>query len=115
MGQKPKPAGVLARFFRARASGATLRQAAAAAGVSRTAGRYWLAQSGGVRPCVRRPRPALRLSLDEGESVSRGLAQKMTLTRSPASWAARCPRSRGRWPVTLGPTATGLLVRTVWP
>jgi hypothetical protein len=41
---------VRARFFTARASGATLREAAAAAGISRTAGHYWLAQSGGVRP-----------------------------------------------------------------
>ena len=36
MGRRPKSAEVRARFFRARASGATLRQAAAAAGVSRT-------------------------------------------------------------------------------
>jgi hypothetical protein len=50
MGRKPKSAEVRARFFTARASGATLREAAAAAGISRTAGHYWLAQSGGVRP-----------------------------------------------------------------
>lgn len=80
MGRKPKSAEVRARFFTARASGATLRQAAAAAGVSRTAGHYWLAQSGGVRPRARRPRAALRLSLDERETISRGLAQKKTLT-----------------------------------
>jgi IS30 family transposase len=48
--------------------------------VSRTAGHYWLAQSGGVRPRARRPRAALRLSLDERETISRGLAQKKTLT-----------------------------------
>jgi IS30 family transposase len=48
--------------------------------VSRTAGHYWLAQSGGVRPRARRPRPALRLSLEERETISRGLAQKKTLT-----------------------------------
>jgi IS30 family transposase len=57
-----------------------LRQPAAAAGVSRTAGHYWLAQSGGVRPRAKRPRPALRLSLEERETISRGLAQKRTLT-----------------------------------
>jgi transposase, IS30 family len=80
VGRKPKPAEVRVKFFAARASGATLRQAAAAAGVSRTAGHYWLAQSGGVRPRASRPRPALRLSLEEREAISRGLAQKMTLT-----------------------------------
>jgi hypothetical protein len=41
MGRKPKSAEVRARFFTARASGATLREAAAAAaGISRTAGHY---------------------------------------------------------------------------
>ena len=80
MGRKPKSAEVRARFFTARASGATLREAAAAAGISRTAGHYWLAQSGGVRPRARRPRPALRLSLEEREAISRGLAQRKTLT-----------------------------------
>jgi transposase len=85
VGRKPKSAEVRARFFRARASGATLRQAAAAAGVSRTTGHYWLAQSGGVRPRQRRPRPALRLSLEEREAISRGLAAGWTLTAIAAS------------------------------
>jgi IS30 family transposase len=80
VGRKPMSAEIRARFFRARASGATLRQAAAAAGVSRTTGHYWLAQSGGVRPRLRRPRPALRLSLEEREAISRGLAAGWTLT-----------------------------------
>jgi hypothetical protein len=39
-----------------------------------------LTQSGGVRPRVRGPRPPLRLSLEERETISRGLAQKKTLT-----------------------------------
>jgi hypothetical protein len=51
---------------------------AAAAGISRTAGQYWLAQSGGVHPRARRPRPALRLSIEEREAISRGLAQSRT-------------------------------------
>jgi transposase, IS30 family len=80
MGRKPKPAEVRARFFTARASGATLKEATSAAGVSKTTGHYWLVQSGGVRPRVRRPRPALRLSLDERETISRGLAQRKTFT-----------------------------------
>jgi hypothetical protein len=74
MGRKPKPAEVRARFFTARASGATLKEATAAAGVSKTTGHYWLVQSGGVRPRVRRPRPPLRLSAEERETISRGLA-----------------------------------------
>lgn len=85
MGRKPKSPQVRATFFRARASGATLRQAAAAAGVSRTAGHYWLAQSGGVRPRQPRPRPALRLSLEEREANSRGLAAGWSLTAIAAS------------------------------
>jgi transposase, IS30 family len=80
MGRKPKSAEVRAKFFTARASGATLKQAVAAAGVSKTTGHYWLTQSGGVRPRVRRPRPPLRLSLEDRETISRGLAQKKTLT-----------------------------------
>jgi len=71
---------VRGRFWQARASGATLREAAAAAGVSRTAGHYWLHESGGVRPRPRRPRPPLRLSVAEREEISRGLAKGLTLT-----------------------------------
>ena len=48
--------------------------------ISRTAGHYWLAQSGGVRQRVTRPRPVLRLSLEERETISRGLAARKTLT-----------------------------------
>ena len=102
MGRKPKSAEVRARFFSARASGATLKQAAAAAGISRTAGHYWLAQSGGVRPRPKRPRPALRLSLEERETISRGLAQRMTLTaiaaelgRSVSTVSREVRRNRG--------------------
>ncbi len=80
MGRKPKPAEVRVRFFTARSSGATLNQAAAAAGVSRITGHYWLAQSGGVRPRLTRPRPKLRLSMEERETISRGLAKRQTLT-----------------------------------
>jgi IS30 family transposase len=80
MGRKPKPAEVRAVFFTARASGATLKQAAAAAGVSRTTSKNWVKQSGGVRPRSVRPRPALRLSVEERETISLGLARKMTLT-----------------------------------
>lgn len=80
MDRKSKPAEVRAVFFTARASGATLRQAAAAAGVSRTTSKNWVRQSGGVRPRSTRPRSALRLSLEERETISRGLAGRLTLT-----------------------------------
>jgi len=80
MGRRPKPASVRELFFTARASGATLREAARAAGISRTAGHYWLRESGGVRPRPLVPRSALRLSLGEREEISRGLAAGQTLT-----------------------------------
>ena len=83
MGRKPKPAEVRARFFTARASGATLKEAVAAAGVSKTTGHYWLVQSGGVRPRQQRPRPALRLSLDEREVISSGPGAHESIPRSP--------------------------------
>ncbi len=89
MGRHPKSAEVRGRFWTARASGATLREAAQAAGISRTAGHYWLKESGGVRPRAKAPRPALRLSLAEREEISRGLARKESLT----SIAARLGRS----------------------
>jgi IS30 family transposase len=60
----------VARFWQARASRATLREAAAAAGVSRSAGHLWLHESGGVRPRPTRPRPPLRLSLADREEIS---------------------------------------------
>jgi len=40
VGRKPKWAEVLAKFFTARVSGATLKQAVAAAGVSKTTGHF---------------------------------------------------------------------------
>lgn len=80
MGRRPKSAEVRSRFWKARASGATLREAAAAAGVSRSAGHLWLQESGGLRPRPKGPRSPLRLSLAEREEISRGLAKGSTLT-----------------------------------
>src|SRR3989304_10282355 len=80
VGRRPKSAEVRSRFLTARASGATLREAAAAAGVSRSAGHLWLHESGGLRPRPTRPRSPLRLSLAEREEISRGMAKGSTLT-----------------------------------
>jgi len=79
VGRHPKSAEVRGRFWTARASGATLREAAQAAGVSRTAGHYWLTESGGVRPRAKAPRPPLRLSLAEREEISRGLGERRSV------------------------------------
>ena len=101
MGRLPKSAEVRGRFWQARATGATLKEAAAAAGVSKSAGHYWLHESGGVRPRPTKPRPALRLSLAEREEISRGLAKRMTLTaiavqigRSPSTVSREVKRNR---------------------
>jgi len=80
VGRRPKLAEVRSRFWKARASGATLREAAVAAGVSRSAGHLWLHESGGLRPRPTRPRSPLRLSLAEREEISRGMAKGSTLT-----------------------------------
>ena len=48
--------------------------------VSKSIVRYWLTQSGGVRPRQRRARPLLRLCLEERETISPWQAQKKTLT-----------------------------------
>lgn len=80
MGRKPKPPEQRMAFFNARASGASLRQAAATAEVSSATACNWLKQSGGVRQRVKKPRPALRLSLEEREVISRGLSAHWTLT-----------------------------------
>ena len=102
MGRRPKSAEVRDRLWSARASGATLREAAKAAGVSKTTGHYWLRDSGGRRPRPRRPRPTLRLSLAEREEMSRSLAAGLTLTaiaqgmgRSTSTISREVARNRG--------------------
>ena len=72
MGRKPKPPEQRMAFFNARASGASLRQAPAVANVSSATACNWLEQSGGVRRRLEKPRPALRLSLEEREVIREG-------------------------------------------
>ena len=115
MGRKPKSAEVRARFFTARASGATLKQAVAAAGVSKTTGHYWLTQSGGVRPRVRRGHS--RRCGCRWRSGRRSLVvwpQKKTLTAIAASSAGRRRRCRARWLATAARTGTARRARTGW-
>jgi transposase, IS30 family len=107
VGRKPKSAEVRARFFTARASGATLKQAVGAAGVSKTTGHYWLTQSGGVRPRSRRSLPPLRLSLEERETISRGLEQRKTLTAIAAELGRSTSTVSREMARTAEPTATG--------
>jgi IS30 family transposase len=93
VGRKPKPAEVRAVFFRARASGATLKQTADAAGVSRTTGHYWLVQSGGVRP--RRTMTAIAAELDRSVStVSREIARNSGVNGYRAVRADRLSTAR---------------------
>jgi len=80
MGRKPKPPEQRMVFFLACASGTSLRKSAALAGTSGSTACLWLKQSGGDRPRATKPRPALRLSLDDRESISRGLAASRSLT-----------------------------------
>ena len=56
-----------------------MKEAAAAAGVSNTAGHDWLHESGGVRPRPTRPRPALRLWLAAAGDLT-GTAKGLTHT-----------------------------------
>jgi hypothetical protein len=80
-----KSAEVRAKFFTARASGATLKQAVAAAGVSKTTGHYWLTQSGGVRPRVRRPQSPLRSSVEERAMTTPPATPNRKIKKSPRS------------------------------
>lgn len=101
MGRRPKSAEVRGRFWEARASGATMREA----GVSRSAGHLWLHESGGVRPRATRPRPPLRLSLDEREEISCGLAKGLSATAIAAQLGrSTCTISRE---VNRNSTSTG--------
>jgi DNA-binding CsgD family transcriptional regulator len=101
-GQTAEVGGGTGSVLECTSVGATLREAASAAGVSRTTGHYWLRDSGGRRPRARRPRPALRLSLAEREEISRGMATRLTLTaiahslgRSVSTVSREVARNRG--------------------
>jgi transposase, IS30 family len=66
-------------FWRARLAGSTIEEAAGAAGVSPSAGRVWIAESGGMIPDdLDRPRSGRYLSLAEREEIAIGWAAGQT-------------------------------------
>jgi transposase, IS30 family len=81
-------------FWRSRAEGAVIADAALAAGVSHGVGANWVQQAGGVRP--RRPVPLSPrlLSHGEREEIALGVAQRLT--------AAQIARGIGRHRSTVG-------------
>jgi hypothetical protein len=113
-GQQAEVAGGAGQVPHCPASYATFRQAAAAVGVSKTIGHYWLTQSGGVRSRIRRPRSPLRLSLEDRETISRGLAQKKTLTAIAGELGRSVSTVSREVARNSGPTATALQGPTVW-
>ncbi|WP_369831180.1 helix-turn-helix domain-containing protein [Cryobacterium sp. M15] len=80
MGRKSKPLEQRIAFVTAGASGTSLRKSAVLAGISRFTACLWLKRSGGARLRATKPCRALRLSLDERESISQGLAVHRSLT-----------------------------------
>ena len=81
------------RFWKARLDGATIEQAATEAGVSASAGRRWVVESGGMIPDLTQP-SGRHLSLAEREEIAVGWAAG----RSRAEIA----RSLGRHRATIG-------------
>jgi hypothetical protein len=107
MGRKAKPAEVRARFFTARATGATLK-GAAVAGVSKTTGHSWLVCSSagcGRGSGARVRRRGCRWTSWTPSCVAWPSAGRAR--RSRPIWAGRCRRSRGRWPATAGQGVPG--------
>lgn len=93
-GRRPISAEVREVFWRARAGGAVIKDAAAVAGVSHQCGASWVRQAGGVRP---RPlvAPSGRfLSQQEREEIALGLARKLSV--------AQIARQLGRHRSTVG-------------
>jgi IS30 family transposase len=69
---------VQSRVWDAWAGGASIRVAAASAGVPAATAWRWLRGAGGVRPRAPRPVSPLRLSLAQREEISRGLSAKLS-------------------------------------
>ena len=81
------------QFWKARLAGATIEQAAARVGVSASAGQGWIADSGGMIPCLTQP-SGRYLSLAEREEIAHGWA---------AGWSkAEIARRIGRHRATVG-------------
>lgn len=82
-------------FFTARASGGHVEGRGGRRGSVQDDGTLLAQASGGVRPRRSAPRPALRLALEERETISRGLVQGKTLTAIAAELGrAVCAVSR---------------------
>ncbi|WP_298456945.1 DDE-type integrase/transposase/recombinase [uncultured Cellulomonas sp.] len=86
MGRKPTSAEVRMRFFTARASGATLKQAVAGAGMSRTTGQVRADRLARVRETRPRPRPG---TLAGHDRLRRYVEAQLALRWSPEQIAHR--------------------------
>jgi IS30 family transposase len=81
------------QFWKARLAGATIEQAATAVGVSASAGRRWVVESGGMIPCLDEP-GGRYLSLSEREEIAVGWAAGLS--------RAEIARRLGRHRATIG-------------
>lgn len=87
------PRARVRQFWKARLAGATIAQAAASVGVSASAAERWIAESGGMIPCLDEP-TGRYLSLAEREHIAEGWAGGLS--------KAEIARNLGRHRATIG-------------